>query len=258
MPLTSFLFGRIPKATVIGETLIVDASIKIITTRKVTLTKNPIEDNSNVTDHAILENLELQIEGLISEAPLDSLASLLGGLVGGAFASNIPRGGIGALGGSVFGSAVANQFKSFNPGDNKGQPTQTGLEDQIKNRRLNDSNFPLEKAAKYLVKALEDRRPFSIVTKFDKFQNMVITSLEIPQESVTGDSLRFTMTCEQIQIVNTEDVPLPENIIASSISHSATDKVDGGAGQGTPKDADASVLFKGVYGTPAPGTPVVR
>jgi len=235
MALTSFLFGKNPTPVNIADTLMIDATTKIVTSRSVKLTSSPIESGFNITDHAIMENLKLEIEGFVSERPLSSLASLIGGISGG-LASKIthPLGGIGALGGAVLGSSVAAAITSGKTG--------TGLEEQIKNRSDLDTNFAKQKVFDYLLLVLEKREPFDMVTNFRKYTNLVMTNLEVPQEAKDGDSLRFTMSCEQIQVVNTDEIALPESVVVAAAAADAATKKKLAEAQASPASNNSAAF----------------
>ena len=231
MPLTSFIFGRVPREVSIADTLVVDAMTRVAPSRNATPSKFPVESGATISDHVQLDNLTLQLDGFISDAPLDSLRSLIGGFAAGRIGTEV-----GGLGTTVVGAA-AGLF---------GQ-TQTGLEGSIKNRSTADTNFP-KKALDYLLKTQEDRLPFKIVTSFRDYDNMVIKTLSADHTAQNGRGLRFSMTCEQIRIVETATQRLPESVIAANASASAASKVNAGKQPTVPASADTSenstALFK--------------
>lgn len=62
----NILFGN--KRTQIGN-IVLDASVEESHSAKATVTRNPIEDGSEVSDHVRLNSLELKINGVISDTP---------------------------------------------------------------------------------------------------------------------------------------------------------------------------------------------
>jgi len=55
-----------------------------------------------------------------------------------------------------------------------------------------------------------NREPVKVVTQWASFQDMLITSLNVPQSVRSGRSLQFTMTLEQVRFVDTARGPLPD------------------------------------------------
>ena len=201
MAISQLLFGRTPKSTKIGEFLVIDATISLATNQSAEVSNLPIEKQEDITDHIRVNPLTLTIEGFISNAPLDQISSVLGGLAGGALgalgASSKIGGaaavgtGLGAALGSTLGGALSELF-----------------------RDINDSDYP-KKAMEALLKAQKERKPFSITTFFSDtlYKNMVITDLDFPQDKESGDGLRFTMTTQQVELVTVSVVPVPESFV---------------------------------------------
>ena len=221
MPITSFLFGNIPQAVTIAETLVLDAATRVTTQRGASVTKWPVEDSNKVSDHVILSNLTLQIDALISEAPLSTIASVIGGLAVGAIGNQVGGGivqaGAGAAISAIGGGAQSNLFGK----------TACGQEGLVKDRSFSDTDYP-KKAYEYLLCVQKKGEPFSLVTAFKKYDNMVITNISAPQTSKEGKSLRVTLQLEEIRIVNVQTVQLPESVIAAAASASAASKANTG------------------------------
>lgn len=55
------------------------------------------------------------------------------------------------------------------------------------------------------------RRAVSITTSLSFYDNMVLTSLEVPRDPRTGDAVRFTATFEQVVFVRVGTATLPSN-----------------------------------------------
>ena len=60
-----------------------------------------------------------------------------------------------------------------------------------------------------LLQLQENLEPFDIMTRRRLYQNMLITSLTIPDEPNTANALLFTAECKEIIIVNTEVTSVP-------------------------------------------------
>ena len=216
MPLTSFIFGKQPKATTIANALIIDATMSIQHNADAAPTKFPIESGADITDHVKLEPIRLTINGIISEAPLSTLQALFGGVIGGAIGTAV--GGLGT-------AALSSVTKQVLKGNELAGGTNNSLEADMKNRNFADSNFP-KKAWEYLLEVREKRVPFSIVTSFREYKNMVIRSLNQSQDKDSGDSLMFTMSVEQLTIVETEIIQLDEGFIEQLAASSGASKAN--------------------------------
>lgn len=63
---------------------------------------------------------------------------------------------------------------------------------------------PSSRAFEFIKKLYDDREPFDFVGTLKVYKNMVITSLKVPREPKTGRALSFTMTLEQITLVESQ------------------------------------------------------
>lgn len=203
MSALSLLLGEAQFRTTIAQ-LKLDAAKQINHTSAATPSKNPIEARSgdpidNFTDHIRLENKQLTIEGMISESPLSVLGS----------AFNVFTG---AASGIFNDNRLTSQFSGFaTQALAAGFGSIAGL---IANRNQNDLQYPL-KAFQFLVELQENRVPFTIVTSLKRYESMVLTNLSVPQEARNGKSLMFTASFEQINIVQTQTVLIPEQKVAN-------------------------------------------
>lgn len=198
------LLGDSQFRTTIAQ-LKLDAATSIQHTATATPTKNPIESRSgdpidNFTDHIRLENKTVQIDGIISESPLTVLGS----------AFNIFTGAVaGNLGGSIGGSGQLGGFATQALAAGLGS-----LAGLIANRNQNDLQFP-QKAFDYLIELRDNRIPFTVITRLKRYDTMVLTSVSVPQTAPDGKSLRFSATLEQIEIVQTQTVLIPEQQVTN-------------------------------------------
>ncbi|HCU24079.1 MAG TPA: hypothetical protein DF383_03600 [Deltaproteobacteria bacterium] len=69
MAILNLIFGRKTRAQIGGITI--DASIEEDHTLTCDITENPVESGANITDHVHLKPAELNIQGVISDTPLD-------------------------------------------------------------------------------------------------------------------------------------------------------------------------------------------
>lgn len=87
---------------------------------------------------------------------------------------------------------------------------------------LTISENPAQDALNYLLTLYNDREPFDFVGGLKVYNDMVITSFNPSRTPQTGNVLQFTMTMQQIRIVDSEVVPLTN--FNSAVEHSAGDQ----------------------------------
>jgi hypothetical protein len=204
--------------------LLIDATIKYTQSRLMQITKNPVEDGGNITDNARLDNLKFDIEALVSEAPLSLINDIVGGILGGAIGTKLGGGLAGTLGtatGAGIGAGIVNAIKSPNI------PPNESLETIVANRIPGDTDYP-NKVHRYLFALQEDRQLIRITTRRGKLDNLLISNLSAPQEARDGKSLRFTMSCEQVQIVKSASITVPESLMDKAAGASGSSKASFG------------------------------
>ena len=237
MSIIGFLTGKNPQRVVISRDgtgapgLTLDAAISITTSRQVSLTKNPVESGGNITDHATLGNLTLSIEGLISEAPLPSgllesalgiaagaagglIGTVVGGAAGGLAGSLATAGAAAGANALISGSAASLEIKD-------GIPSAIAIESHISKRAVGDTDYP-RKAFTYLLALQKDRLLVNVVTRLHTYKSLIITDISVPQVISDGKSIRFTASFEQVQIVKSASVTLPESVIAKNAGGAAS------------------------------------
>ena len=168
-----------------------DASISETHLRTAIVSQNPIEDGSNVSDHITLNPEALTITGLVSDVPLSFLVAAVGTGVGaiteavagplGGIGKTLAAAGIGSLGGLVSGT----------PRDPKD-------------------------AFKYLEELFKDRFPFTVITALKRYDDMVISNLNVPRSATVGKGLQFTINLEKIIIVENSFVIIPSFKLAAN------------------------------------------
>lgn len=213
----SVLFSGFAKKASI-DVLELDASIRENHEFESDISENEIEDGSNVADNATLKPIMLNMECIISEAPIgfkQALTSGAGGAIGsrsgigGSAASGLVTGGLGVLGSQVLGDGV--------------------------NRRDN--------AYDKIIELWRSRRPITVVTGLKTYNNMLVKKVSMPRESKNGNSLVFNVTLHQVKIVQSKTVALPAQNTKSKSSASALSQ---GSQKTTPATANeennASIL----------------
>lgn len=207
------------------DLLVVDATVSESPTYEATPTDHPVEKGSDITDHIIIKPISLKIDGVISETPL-TLSAALSSLTttAGSAGGQLAGGFLGQIGG-LAATVGAGKLGSKIFGNNQSPVT-------IARQQLRD----------LLLKG----RLHRIVTKYEVFENMILTSLSFTRDSSTGGSIRFSATARQIVIVASETVTLAN--IARDTAHTAGAKAKLGQQQATSASADnsrkSSALFK--------------
>ena len=175
---------------------------------KSSVTSNPVEDGTEITDNIILENRKLSIRGLIVEKPLET------------------------------------QIDNISIASNLLASSKTNLEllrEKTLTNLLQFSTNRLEDAFNVLEDLWEKRVPFIIQTGFKLYENMIITSIDIPESRHI--ELPFDISLEQINIVQTEFVLIPENKLDDKVKHSGSSEQD--LGRKDKKPITAEVAKKG-------------
>lgn len=176
------------------------------------VTQHPVEEGPEVSDHIQLKNPTLRLRGTISNTPLD-LATSVGNLLAGGLAvvsssqarSNILNTGL-QQGAGIIGAKLLGRSAN-------GANALAGAADAI--------------ARTILLNAYEQRRPFDVVTKRQKYEDMVIERLSFPRDQNTGFQLVFEIELIHLRIVSPFSVQI--NTVAENVVTSATGKADLGA-----------------------------
>jgi len=229
MSLLSLVFKKTQR-TVIESTAIdgsvvafeIDATVSMVHERSASPTKSPIESGNLITDHVVLENNRLVIEGVVTDNPftiIQTVNSILD-----------PR-------------ALQNPLNFIEQGKSIFRQVGTIA------RLLTNNESRVENAFRYLEEIHKNRIPFSIVTGLKKYENMILTNLSIPQTVDVGDSIRFNATFEQINIVESQlSVNGISKTVSKTVRHTANNKKQSGkkqTKQATEKiERKSSVLFK--------------
>lgn len=141
---------------------------------KTSPTSNPIENGSDITDHVIIEQDKITLNGYITNSSIDiDLASFIGGTI----AAYTPFGA-----GSILSEALYKKPKKV-----------------------------LE-AFQMLYKLKEAGEEVSIVTTLKVYKDMVISNISIPREPSDGDAIEVKIELVHIQKVDVEMVEIPKGI----------------------------------------------
>ncbi len=148
-------------------TVTIDATVFMKHSISSSMTKNPVEEGAQITDHVELNSQAITIQGVISDTPLDF--NILNSIVKGNFKN------------------VANNFS-----------------DGVKSS-LNKSSRSVEQYQE-LVKLWKSREPFKIITGLKVYDSMILTKLDVDQTASSGKALHFNAEIEEIRIVSSKAV----------------------------------------------------
>lgn len=159
-----------PQKVLIDGEIEVDATLTEKHTKKVTVTKYPVEEGIQPTDHAREEPLMLMIEGIFTDTPVGQQDQASLGI-------EPPRGTF------RVGGPKAPAFPDVTD-DGPGSPREGSH-----SKRSLDS----------LLGIAASRRAVEISGPIQTYKNMVLTSLEYSRDAKTGDAIRFTATFEEVR-----------------------------------------------------------
>lgn len=162
------------------------------------ITKSPIEDGSNVTDHIILENPILKLQVFITNDPIDRDTRLKGAAISGLLKSIREAGAEDAA--SLVYDVYGNPFQA--------DDMRASIHDKLK-------------------KIMWDRRPFNVVSKHYTWKNYVISYISGAFEA--NAKMSFDINLEQIKTISSEETligksekPKPTKAIAEKTNPKTT------------------------------------
>jgi hypothetical protein len=183
-------------------TVVVDATIRETHSAGSDVTEHPVEDGSDIVDHCHLKQRVLQIEGLITNQPLEMPQSHADGVKkvdrkfewkGEARVLGVEVGGAGLIGmavGAVASMAGLNQYSG----------TAMGFEPEFDR---------ITAVREELLRLRNERNPIEITTEREVYPNMIIQNFDETRDGDYGDAMSFSLTAVQIRIVETEYTTAP-------------------------------------------------
>lgn len=182
-----------------------DAVVSLKHSSEVVVTEHPVEKGSDVTDLARPKPDTLIIDGFISDAPIDR----------------------------TWGQYVTNQ-------------TTSSLGNQSTNPNGGGFGTGRARTAFALLHELKNNSTvFNVNTTLNYYTNMVISSLDIPQDSGTGGSLKVTISLKALRIISSQTVaPLGKR--GTNAKKSGGTKTTAAVAPATQKTS--SLAYKGVTG----------
>lgn len=143
-------------------------------------TEFPVENGQTISDHIVIKPIELELQGIISNAPLDGLANRITG----ALLTGI--------------SAVAPSPAVLGPGA-------AGFALLPLLSRAEDRTITIYQQLLDLQTA---RFPVDVLTSLKFYRNMWITSLSVPRDAKSGQALFFTLKFKQLLLVTPTSVAI--------------------------------------------------
>lgn len=169
------LIQRTPLSTTAFE---IDCTVSEKHSRQSPASEYPIEDGRVISDNILIRPLELELQGIISDTPLD-----LGTVVGSAVTTAVSA--ITGPLGVVAGAGGVALFKA-----------------------LTGSGKPSVTAFMQLLQLQESKLPFEVVTTLvpQSYKNMWIKNLTVPRDATTGQVLAFNLSLTQLLVVTSQTV----------------------------------------------------
>lgn len=204
------------------QKIVLDCTIKIGTATSSKVTNFPVERGFDITDHMVRNPLQLKIEGCVSEAPTKTLFNIFKGLtqfglqsvaqpntgLSNAFVQQAVSSGIALR----IGAALDTRDPTFQEG------TIMGI---LQSRKYYDFDYP-KRMMRALLELSKQGIIINIETYFNKtdYKSMVIRAANFAQDAVIADSLKFTLDCVEIRVVDTKVI---ENVIVQKTEGTVKD-----------------------------------
>ncbi len=200
----------------------IDSCRSVGHSRAATVTSFPLETGSNISDHAVLSNNQLELQCVVSGNPFEFI--------------NTTR--------QLFDIDEIRNPLSYAE-KSKRVFRQLGSVGNI----LQTNESRVENAFRYITEIHKNRNPVRIVTDYELYEDMIMTNLTINQNTSTGDTLEFVAKFEQVNIVSNQLVIVSDiKSFTEPYKSGQTNKNLGSQNVETPqesvKDRGASVLVK--------------
>lgn len=165
-----------------GKKIEFDALLSIVSDHKSKVTQRPIEDGSDITDHIILQNKQITLEGIISDATLDPS-------VREARITDLTRKSIipGFLKNYINGGFVTQFFTDPDP------------KYKVK---LDPERSRYAEAKSALTELYQSRELFTLVEGNTRHENMTLTSFSFPRNASLHRALRFSLSLQEVRVVS--------------------------------------------------------
>jgi hypothetical protein len=171
------------------------------------VTDHPVESGPEVSDHIQLRNPTIRLKGVISNTPLDLSVAL----------ANVAAGALAAI------SSAQARSNLLNSGISEGVGiVGSALQGNAGNLAANAFSGAVDAVSRtILLNAFQSKTPFSVMTKRQRYDNVVINRLSFPRTEETGYALAFEIDIKQIRIVKAlkvQKTQVAENVLSTASS----------------------------------------
>lgn len=177
------------------------------------VTQHPVESGPEVSDHVQLKNPTLRLKGTISNNPIDLQTSI----------GNLLSGGIDSITSSQFRANILNTGLQQGAGI-AGAALLSGSANPLTEGLAGAADAI---ARSILLDVYEQRTPFDVITKRQRYESMVVERLSFPRDASTGRQLVFEIEMIRLRIVSPLTITLDS--VSEDVVTSATDKANLGA-----------------------------
>lgn len=150
-------------------------------TGRVTVTTHPVEDNTKIADHAVVEPDTLVLDVVLSNSPLIGKDH------------DAPQW-------RVVSKSSPNPLRR---GSARKELERVGTSGDVEVGRA-------ETKYQFLQQARKDRALLSISTTLEDYTNLLITEIDVDRTVQTGDSIHLTISFQQVETVASREAQLPE------------------------------------------------
>jgi hypothetical protein len=178
-----------------------DATVREQHGSSTVVSKHPVEAGADVTDHVRPEQDTLTLEAVISNQPLSTPATHMGGAVGAVAPINLPMHEV---------SALTRRRDVGGAKNNAGLERPAGPPKTTANVMQWSASFDHARLVYDELRGLSLRGDVvSVLTPLREYDNLVLTSVEVTREASTGDSLPVSLSFTRIRRVSVQTVDVP-------------------------------------------------
>jgi hypothetical protein len=171
------------------------------------ITEHPVEEGPETGDHQQLKNPVIRLKGTISSTPLDLSVAI----------ANITAGGLAAI------TSSQARTNLLNTGLSQGVGVVSGV---LQGNAANIASSAFAGAVDaisrtILIYTYQNKQPFTVLTRRQRFDNVLIKHLSFPRSEETGYALDFEMDIRQLTIVTplqVQKTQLDESVISTGAS----------------------------------------
>lgn len=172
-----------------GTVLQFDACINEQHGRDAQVTTNPIEDGSVISDHVVVQPLGLSLTGIVSDTPLYDSQRFLRQTLGNLASTLMPPLGV------LTAASAITAFQLSHPQSQLESPSHQAYVTLMRLAAGDPTASPPTLP-----------QPFTVLTSYARYPDMLIKSLQLPRDAGTSGSCVFTLQMEQIQRVTPQVV----------------------------------------------------